>query len=152
MCWHSLDGCVSVVLLFAMAFPLGKNIISFSTIVLLPAISAYSLNTLFCLLYHYTDAMQSCLLKPFKGDNTEAIWLYMIIFDGLYRSSILSSLLFTIDNTISLFIKFNNCSIWDINGPKGLIYSAALHGIYLSPCTYLRPALIQKYGKYLTIN
>ena len=38
----------------------------FHTIVLLPAISPDSLSALFCLLYHYPDAMQSyaCLLTP----------------------------------------------------------------------------------------
>ena len=58
----------------------------FFTIALFPPISPYSLSALFCLLYPYVAAMQSCLLTPLKGFNTKAIALYAIIFDGLYRS------------------------------------------------------------------
>ena len=36
------------------------------------------------------------LLTPYKGVNTKAIGLYAIIFDSLYRSKILSSVLFTL--------------------------------------------------------
>ena len=67
-------------------------------VALLPAVSPYSLSALFCLLYLYADTMQSCL-TPFKCVNKEALELYAIIFDALYGSSILSSLLSTLDIT-----------------------------------------------------
>ena len=72
---------ISVVLLLA---TVTKNIqalagTSFCTIVLLLAVSPYSLSALFCLLYRYADTMQSCLLTPFKCVNTKAIGLYTII-------------------------------------------------------------------------
>ena len=60
-------------------------------------LSSISLSALFCLLYLYADAMQPCLLTPFKCVNTEAIELYAIIFDAVYGSLILSSPLSTLD-------------------------------------------------------
>ena len=44
-------------------------------------------------------------------------------------------------NTILLFIKFNNLGTQHLNGPRCLIYSAAIPCVYLSPSVYVSPAL-----------
>ena len=46
--------------------------------------------------------------------------------------------------TILAFIKFNNFGTWRLTGPGiYFIHCAALLSIYLSPCVYMSPALIQ---------
>ena len=63
-----------------------------------------ALHFAFCIIMP-AEAMQSCLLAPFKCVNTKATGLYAIIFDSLYRSLILSSLLSTLGfiMSVSLF-------------------------------------------------
>ena len=77
----SLNGHVSVLYSSPRVFPLAKKHLGttgtlFCTIVLLPAVSPYSLSVF---ILSSVDAMQFCLLTPFKGVNTEAIGLYVII-------------------------------------------------------------------------
>ena len=94
MLWHSLNGYIA---LFCLSWHFVLHHCFTSSYTSPP----YSLSSLFCFLYHYADAMQSCscLLTPFIGVNIKAIGLHTIIFDGLYRSSILSSLLFILVTT-----------------------------------------------------
>ena len=91
MLWHSLNG-------YVVLFCLSWHFVLHHCFTPSYTSPPYSLSDLFCFLYHYADTMQfcSCLLTPFIGVNIEAIGLHTIIFDGLYRSSILSSLLFTL--------------------------------------------------------
>ena len=78
-----MNGRVSVDLLLAMVFPLDKNI---KALYFASLFYSQLYRPILVALYPSVDAMQSCLLTPFKGVNAEAIGLYAIIFDGLYGS------------------------------------------------------------------
>ena len=96
---HSLISCVSLFVLLVVLFHLLRFLLvqalvytSFTYSQILPAIPSCILNsTSVWLLYHYTDAY----LTPFKGANTEAIGLYVIILMQYMKFYTLFSIIYS---------------------------------------------------------
>ena len=89
---------------------------------------------------------------PFTDVNTEAIGLYAIIFDGLYRSLIFSSLLFTLDIAHHHIIIIH-CHIPIVHHCIDIVIYVSLHSVALGPpCQYLPELSVNKHSQHVTVK